>query len=60
MGKHEKHIFIRTSDFDMVEKLKNLGFILVSQDKNGATFLNDVSRNMVFDKNVSYTNKLNI
>ena len=45
-----KQNFIRCSDKDTIEKLKQLGFQLVEEKNNVAVFINDVSKRVDFDK----------
>lgn len=54
-----KQTFIKTSDPDMVAKLKALGFIVVSEQGGITTFLNDVSITQTFANDpVVYSDKL--
>jgi len=53
--------FIVTTFVDTAERLKEQGFVLVSQSGNTWTFLNSSSLPLSFDlQNVAFTNKLNI
>ena len=57
----EKKNFIKVSDVETKQQLLNLGYKLISEDGEMATFLNDMSRPQSFSCNkVVYTNKLSI
>lgn len=54
-----KYNFIRTSDKETCDKLRDEGFTFLSKDGDTFVFLND--RKLTFDsKNVHYTNMLNV
>lgn len=51
--------FIRCTDKETIEKLKQLNFQLVSEFNGIATFVNDVTKPVLFDKKkVAYTNNV--
>lgn len=54
--------YIRTQDAETVQKLKNLGFVVLEEKGNIVTFLNDPNTIMKFMKPehlaVTFTNKL--
>ena len=51
--------FIRCTDKETIEKLKQLNFQLVSEFTGIATFVNDVTKPVLFDeKKVAYTNNV--
>ncbi len=51
--------FIRCTDKETIEKLKQLNFQVVSEFNGIATFVNDVTKPVLFDKKkVAYTNNV--
>ena len=53
--------FIKVTDKETAEKLKELGYQLVQSDGSGYTFINDATKPQTFDeKKVAYTNILTI
>ena len=51
--------FIRCTDKETIEKLKQLNYQLVSEFNGIATFVNDVTKPVLFDeKKVAYTNNV--
>ena len=51
--------FIRCSDAETIAKMKNLGFVVLSEANGVTTFLNQQNKPLSFEeqKNVIYTNK---
>ena len=55
----ENKKFIRCSDKDTIEKLKKLGFKLISESEGIATFVNDTTKPITFEqKKMAYTNTI--
>ena len=51
--------FIRCTDKETIQNLKRLGFQLVSESNGVATFINDVTKPVIFDKKkMAYTNNV--
>lgn len=51
--------FIRCTDKVTIEQLKKLGFQLISETNGIATFINDVTKPITFDKKkMAYTNNV--
>lgn len=51
--------FIRCTDPETIEKLKQMNFVLVSESNGIATFINDVTKPITFDKKkMAYTNNV--
>ena len=51
--------FIRSTDPETIKKLKELNFQLVSEVNGVATFINDVTKPITFEKKkMAYTNRL--
>jgi hypothetical protein len=55
----DKPNYIRTQDVETAEKLKQLGFVLLSEHNGISTFLNDIKKKQDFSGLiVTHTNKL--
>lgn len=56
----EKYNFIRTTDANVAEYLKKLGYQVLSYTNNATVFLNDTNKALNFEKlkDTAYTNKL--
>lgn len=54
--------FIRSSDPSTIKRLKELGYIVLSEDGKFVTFLNDPSKMKNFSKNekLVFTNKMEL
>lgn len=52
--------FIKTSDLETKEKLLSLGYILISDNNNIATFLNEARAEFTELKKVAYSDILSI
>lgn len=51
--------FIRCTDKVTIEQLKKLGFQLVSESNGIATFINDITKPIIFEeKKIAFTDKL--
>lgn len=54
--------FIRCSDAETIAKMKNLGFVVLSESNGVVLFLNQKNKPLGFEeqKNVIYTNKTEV
>lgn len=52
--------YIRCSDPSTITKLKNLGYVVLSEEGGFVTFINDLTKQSNFskDEKIIYTNKL--
>ena len=56
----KKQTFIFTSDKETADKLIEEGFVCIEKSNDGWKFINDQNINFSDNKNIAYTNKLNM